>query len=99
MNPEPKVVMKQGMEDGFNVEDSMEAEDDVTKDSLVSKEGLEEKEERNIVGKKDGDVKGVFGNESIFNCCWYKLTLLDNAADSRLRLLEQSAAVDEKMKE
>nr|GEU74483.1 hypothetical protein [Tanacetum cinerariifolium] len=31
--------------------------------------------------------------------CWGKLMLLDNAADSRLRLLEQSAAVDEKMKE
>nr|GEU83724.1 hypothetical protein [Tanacetum cinerariifolium] len=25
-------------------------------------------------------------------CCWYKLMLLDNATDSRLRLLEQSAA-------
>nr|GEV61401.1 hypothetical protein [Tanacetum cinerariifolium] len=32
-------------------------------------------------------------------CCWYKLKLLDNAADSRLRLLEQSAAADDKMKE
>nr|GEX32952.1 hypothetical protein [Tanacetum cinerariifolium] len=31
-------------------------------------------------------------------CCQYKLKLLDNAADSRLRLLEQSAAVDDKMK-
>nr|GEW56335.1 hypothetical protein [Tanacetum cinerariifolium] len=31
-------------------------------------------------------------------CCWYKLMLLDNAADSRLRLLEQSAAIDDKMK-
>nr|GEV58823.1 hypothetical protein [Tanacetum cinerariifolium] len=31
-------------------------------------------------------------------CCWYKLKLLDDAADSRLRLLEQSAAVDDKMK-
>nr|GEY04106.1 hypothetical protein [Tanacetum cinerariifolium] len=31
-------------------------------------------------------------------CFWYKLKLLDNAADSRLRLLEQSAAVDDKMK-
>nr|GEV48028.1 hypothetical protein [Tanacetum cinerariifolium] len=31
-------------------------------------------------------------------CCWYKLNLLDNAADSRLRLLEQSAAADDKMK-
>nr|GFA81374.1 hypothetical protein [Tanacetum cinerariifolium] len=31
-------------------------------------------------------------------CCWYKLKLLDNAIDSRLRLLEQSAAVDDKMK-
>nr|GEX53393.1 hypothetical protein [Tanacetum cinerariifolium] len=31
-------------------------------------------------------------------CCWYKLKLLDNVADSRLRLLEQSAAVDDKMK-
>nr|GFD20505.1 hypothetical protein [Tanacetum cinerariifolium] len=31
-------------------------------------------------------------------CCWYKLKLLDNAADSRLRLLGQSAAVDDKMK-
>nr|GEW64481.1 hypothetical protein [Tanacetum cinerariifolium] len=31
-------------------------------------------------------------------CCWYKLKLLDNAADSRLRLLEESAAADEKMK-
>nr|GEY80656.1 hypothetical protein [Tanacetum cinerariifolium] len=31
-------------------------------------------------------------------CCWYKLKMLDNAADSRLRLLEQSAAVADKMK-
>nr|GEW43263.1 retrovirus-related Pol polyprotein from transposon TNT 1-94 [Tanacetum cinerariifolium] len=31
-------------------------------------------------------------------CCWYKLKLLDNAADSSLRLLEQSAAADDKMK-
>nr|GEX50761.1 hypothetical protein [Tanacetum cinerariifolium] len=31
-------------------------------------------------------------------CYWYKLKLLDTAADSRLRLLEQSAAVDDKMK-
>nr|GEV97777.1 hypothetical protein [Tanacetum cinerariifolium] len=32
-------------------------------------------------------------------CCWYKLKLLDNAADSRLRLLEESDAVVEKIKE
>nr|GEZ97318.1 hypothetical protein [Tanacetum cinerariifolium] len=31
-------------------------------------------------------------------CCWYKLKLLDNAADSRLRRLEESAAADEKIK-
>nr|GEV30590.1 hypothetical protein [Tanacetum cinerariifolium] len=31
-------------------------------------------------------------------CCWYKLKLLDNAADSRLRLLEESAVVDDNMK-
>nr|GEU33836.1 hypothetical protein [Tanacetum cinerariifolium] len=31
-------------------------------------------------------------------CCWYKLKLLDNAANSRLRLLEQSVAADDKMK-
>nr|GEY52639.1 hypothetical protein [Tanacetum cinerariifolium] len=31
-------------------------------------------------------------------CCWYKLKLLDNAANSRLRLLEESAAADDKMK-
>nr|GEU33693.1 hypothetical protein [Tanacetum cinerariifolium] len=30
--------------------------------------------------------------------CWCKLMLLDNVVDSRLRLLEQSDAVDEKMK-
>nr|GEY76274.1 hypothetical protein [Tanacetum cinerariifolium] len=30
--------------------------------------------------------------------CWYKLKLLDNAADSRLRLLEESAVADDKMK-
>nr|GEW00124.1 hypothetical protein [Tanacetum cinerariifolium] len=30
--------------------------------------------------------------------CWYKLKLLDNAADSRLKLLEESAAADDKMK-
>nr|GFA82364.1 hypothetical protein [Tanacetum cinerariifolium] len=30
--------------------------------------------------------------------CWYKLKLLDNAAHSRLRLLEQSVAADDKMK-
>nr|GEX85251.1 hypothetical protein [Tanacetum cinerariifolium] len=31
-------------------------------------------------------------------CCWYKLKLLDNAADSRLRLLEQSVTADDKIK-
>nr|GEV08377.1 hypothetical protein [Tanacetum cinerariifolium] len=31
-------------------------------------------------------------------CCWYKLKLLDNAVDSRLRLSEESVAADEKMK-
>nr|GEU45945.1 hypothetical protein [Tanacetum cinerariifolium] len=31
-------------------------------------------------------------------CCWYKLKLLDNVANLRLRLPEQSAAVDDKMK-
>nr|GEY00706.1 uncharacterized mitochondrial protein AtMg00810-like [Tanacetum cinerariifolium] len=31
-------------------------------------------------------------------CCWYKLKLLDNAAHSRLRLLEENIAADEKMK-
>nr|GEU62802.1 hypothetical protein [Tanacetum cinerariifolium] len=31
-------------------------------------------------------------------CCWYKLKLLDNASDLRLRLLKESAATDEKMK-
>nr|GEW73543.1 hypothetical protein [Tanacetum cinerariifolium] len=31
-------------------------------------------------------------------CCWYKIKLLDNATDSRLRLLEESAAADDKMK-
>nr|GEX73432.1 hypothetical protein [Tanacetum cinerariifolium] len=31
-------------------------------------------------------------------CYWYKLKLLDNAAHSRLRLLEVSVAADEKMK-
>nr|GEY35927.1 hypothetical protein [Tanacetum cinerariifolium] len=30
--------------------------------------------------------------------CWYKLKLLDNAADSRLRLLEESVAADKKIK-
>ncbi|GJR07444.1 zinc knuckle CX2CX4HX4C containing protein [Tanacetum coccineum] len=60
-------IVNEGMEDGFNVEDNMEAGDDVTKDGLVSKEGLEEKEVRDTVGKKDGDVKGVFGNESNSN--------------------------------
>nr|GEX80049.1 hypothetical protein [Tanacetum cinerariifolium] len=31
-------------------------------------------------------------------CYWYKLKLLDNAVDSRLRLLEESAAANEKIK-
>nr|GEU77456.1 hypothetical protein [Tanacetum cinerariifolium] len=31
-------------------------------------------------------------------CCWYKLKLLDDAAHTRLRLLEESDAADEKMK-
>nr|GEV15250.1 hypothetical protein [Tanacetum cinerariifolium] len=31
-------------------------------------------------------------------CCWYKLKQFDNAADSRLRLLEESVAADDKMK-
>nr|GEX67450.1 hypothetical protein [Tanacetum cinerariifolium] len=31
-------------------------------------------------------------------CCWYKLKLLDNVADTKLRLLEESAAADDKMK-
>nr|GEX20236.1 hypothetical protein [Tanacetum cinerariifolium] len=30
--------------------------------------------------------------------CWYKLKMLDNAADSRLRLLEESVVADDKMK-
>nr|GEW72090.1 hypothetical protein [Tanacetum cinerariifolium] len=30
--------------------------------------------------------------------CWYKLMLLVNAVDSRVRLLEQSAVIDDKMK-
>nr|GEY28852.1 hypothetical protein [Tanacetum cinerariifolium]GEY55747.1 hypothetical protein [Tanacetum cinerariifolium] len=30
--------------------------------------------------------------------CWYKLKLLDNVADSRLRLLEKSVVADDKMK-
>nr|GEW42766.1 hypothetical protein [Tanacetum cinerariifolium] len=33
-----------------------------------------------------------------YYCCWYKLKLLDNVDDSRLRLLEKSALVDDKMK-
>nr|GEY29261.1 retrovirus-related Pol polyprotein from transposon TNT 1-94 [Tanacetum cinerariifolium] len=31
-------------------------------------------------------------------CCWYKLKLLDNAADTKLKLLEESAAADDKIK-
>nr|GEU50058.1 hypothetical protein [Tanacetum cinerariifolium] len=31
-------------------------------------------------------------------CCWYKLKLLDNVVDTKLRLLEESAADDDKMK-
>nr|GEW36515.1 putative ribonuclease H-like domain-containing protein [Tanacetum cinerariifolium] len=31
-------------------------------------------------------------------CCWYKLKLLDNAADLRLRLQESTVATDDKMK-
>nr|GEV12411.1 hypothetical protein [Tanacetum cinerariifolium] len=31
-------------------------------------------------------------------CCWYKLKLLDNVVDSRLRLLEESDVADDKMK-
>nr|GEV28311.1 hypothetical protein [Tanacetum cinerariifolium] len=31
-------------------------------------------------------------------CCWYKLKLLDNAADIKLKLPEESAAADVKMK-
>nr|GEU70159.1 putative reverse transcriptase domain-containing protein [Tanacetum cinerariifolium] len=47
------------------------------------------------------DVKSAFlygkiEDETYY--CQYKLMLLDNAADIKLRLLEQSAAVDEKMK-
>ncbi|GJY20303.1 RNA-directed DNA polymerase, eukaryota, reverse transcriptase zinc-binding domain protein [Tanacetum coccineum] len=60
-------IVDEGIEDGFNVEDNMEAGDDVTEDGLVSKEGLEEKEVRDTVDKNDGDVKGVFGNESNSN--------------------------------
>ncbi|GJS56719.1 RNA-directed DNA polymerase, eukaryota, reverse transcriptase zinc-binding domain protein [Tanacetum coccineum] len=59
MNPEPKVVIKHGMEDGFDGEESMKAGDDVTKDGLVSEVGLEEKEVRDEVRNKDDVVKGV----------------------------------------
>nr|GFB91866.1 hypothetical protein [Tanacetum cinerariifolium] len=31
-------------------------------------------------------------------CCWYKLKLLDNTVNSRLRLLEESVTADDKMK-
>nr|GFA41235.1 hypothetical protein [Tanacetum cinerariifolium] len=30
-------------------------------------------------------------------CCWYKLKMLDNVADLRLRLLKESAAADDKI--
>nr|GEX41966.1 putative ribonuclease H-like domain-containing protein [Tanacetum cinerariifolium] len=43
------------------------------------------------------DIDDLAGREKISidktYCCWYKLMLLDNAADLRLRLLEQSADV------
>nr|GEZ25535.1 hypothetical protein [Tanacetum cinerariifolium] len=44
------------------------------------------------------DGYGILDVKTTYNC-WYKLKLLDNAADSRLRLLEENVAADEKMKE
>ncbi|GJU49344.1 putative nucleotidyltransferase, ribonuclease H [Tanacetum coccineum] len=63
MNHKPKVVMNHGIEDGFDGEESMVVKDNVTEDGLVFEEGLEDKEVRDEEGKKDGVVKGVFGNE------------------------------------
>ncbi|GJR47915.1 RNA-directed DNA polymerase, eukaryota, reverse transcriptase zinc-binding domain protein [Tanacetum coccineum] len=60
-------IVDEGMEDGFNGEESMEARDDVIEDGLVSEEVLGDKEFRDEVGKMDGVVKGVFGNDSNFN--------------------------------
>ncbi|GJR59142.1 hypothetical protein Tco_1501304 [Tanacetum coccineum] len=58
-------ITDERMKDGFEAEESMEARGDITKDGLVSKEGLEDKEGRDEMGKKDGVVKGVFGNENV----------------------------------
>nr|GEV66048.1 hypothetical protein [Tanacetum cinerariifolium] len=47
-------------------------------------------------------LQGIYANGLLLlvkdSCYWYKLKLLDNTTDSRLRLLEQSATVDDKMK-
>nr|GEU92204.1 hypothetical protein [Tanacetum cinerariifolium] len=67
MNHKPKVVMKHGMKDRFDVKDSIKARDDVTEDGLIFEEGLEEKEVRDTLGKKDGNLKGVFSNEANSN--------------------------------
>nr|GEX66582.1 hypothetical protein [Tanacetum cinerariifolium] len=66
-----------------------------------SKERLEEEEsialKRTSESLEEKAVKKQKLDEETY-CCWCKLMLLDDAADIKLRLLEQSAAVDEKRK-
>nr|GEW82025.1 hypothetical protein [Tanacetum cinerariifolium] len=64
------------------------------------KEQLEEEENRALKRQRENLEEKVAKKQKLDEetyCCWYKMMLLDDAADIKLRLMEQSAAVDEKI--
>nr|GEX22080.1 hypothetical protein [Tanacetum cinerariifolium] len=68
------------------------------------KKELEEEASKALKRKSESSDFGFYAVEDFKEYtlkdyyCWYKLKLLDNAADSRLKLLKESGAADDKMK-
>nr|GEV43378.1 ribonuclease H-like domain-containing protein [Tanacetum cinerariifolium] len=74
-------------------------EEKAAKKEKLDEEVEELKKHLQIVPNDDDDVYTEATPLALKTyCCWCKLMLLDDAADIKLRLLEQSADVDEKMK-
>nr|GEU29728.1 hypothetical protein [Tanacetum cinerariifolium] len=101
-----KRILQQETNKRANREKELELEFDETK-------GIKTKKEESMIRPK-GKLSASFGVDAVEDfkeytlrdyycwlktyCCWYKLKLLDNAADIKLRVPEESAAADVKMK-
>nr|GEZ57958.1 hypothetical protein [Tanacetum cinerariifolium] len=83
-----------------------ELEEEASKALKRKSKSLEQPKSRSLMKNFGVDVVEDFKEYTLRDyycwlktyCCWYKIKLLDNAADSRLRLLEESVVVDDKMK-